>query len=118
MTDMAHILIAEDESRLAAFIAKGLSARGYETTTVGDGAAAAGAARDGDVDLMILDLGLPELDGGDVLKQMRERGERLPVIIITARDVAEVQGADELVRKPFQFADLLASVQEHLAQVR
>lgn len=115
---MGRILIAEDETRLAAFIAKGLTARGYRTTVVSDGCAAAAAARDEAFDLVILDLGLPGLDGIGVLKRLRGRGERLPVIVITASDRVQVRGANDLLPKPFRFAELLASVRAQLAAHR
>src|SRR5690606_27501504 len=82
---MARILIAEDEPRIASFLVKGLGAAGFTTTAVSDGETAAACARDEDFDLLILDLGLPKLDGHAVLRTIRERGQRLPVVILTAR---------------------------------
>ena len=117
---MARILIAEDEERIAAFVEKGLRAAGYVTVTVGDGRTAAALARDDDFDLLILDLGLPELDGMEVLRTVRAKGERLPVIILTARTevgstVAGFEGgADDYVTKPFRFEELLARVRVRL----
>ena len=108
---MSRILIAEDEGRLAAFLEKGLRANGFATTTAADGPYALALARGEDFDLLILDLGLPGLDGLSVLRAMRERGVRMPVVILSARD--EVvggleRGADDYVRKPFRFEELLA----------
>jgi two-component system copper resistance phosphate regulon response regulator CusR len=114
---MNRILIAEDEQRLAAFLEKGLAANGYVTTTVGDGIAAAALANDEDFDLLILDLGLPGRDGMDVLRELRTRGARLPVVILSARDdtVAGLDlGADDYVTKPFRFDELLARVRVRL----
>ena len=82
---MSRILVAEDEARLASFLEKGLRASGFVTTVVGDGASASALARDEDFDLLILDLGLPGKDGLDVLRDLRDAGQRLPVIVLTAR---------------------------------
>jgi DNA-binding response OmpR family regulator len=117
---MPRILIAEDEERIASFLEKGLRANGFSTTTVTDGNSAASAARDGDFDLVLLDLGLPGQDGLAALRQIRARGERIPVIILTAREtvpdrVAGLEGgADDYVTKPFSFEELLARVRVRL----
>ena len=117
---MARILIAEDEPRLAAFLEKGLRSSGFTTTVVGDGPAAAAAADDSEFDLLILDLGLPGKDGMDVLRELRAAGNRLPVIILTARDdttdrVAGLEaGADDYIGKPFHFEELVARVRVRL----
>lgn len=117
---MPRILIAEDEPRIASFLEKGLIAGGFSTFVVADGHAAASAARDGDFDLLVLDLGLPGLDGLKVLAEIRRRGERLPVVILTARDavpdrVAGLEGgADDYVTKPFSFEELLARIRVRL----
>jgi two-component system copper resistance phosphate regulon response regulator CusR len=113
---VSRILIAEDEPGISSFLRKGFEAAGFATLVVEDGRVAANAARDDDFDLMILDLGLPGMDGHEVLKEIRRRGERLPVIILTARKgvgdtVAGLDGgADDYVTKPFRFAELLARV--------
>jgi DNA-binding response OmpR family regulator len=113
-------LIAEDEPRIAAFVEKGLRSAGFTTVTVNDGRSAAALAREDDFDLVILDLGLPELDGMEVLARIRGRGGRLPVIILTARsDVGDTVaglegGADDYVTKPFRFEELLARVRARL----
>jgi DNA-binding response OmpR family regulator len=117
---MARILIVEDETRIASFLEKGLRANGFTTTVVDDGLTAAAAARDSDFDLLILDLGLPGLHGLEVLRQLRGRGERLPVVILTARDELDTTvagfagGADDYVTKPFRFEELLARIRVRL----
>jgi len=117
---MNRILIAEDEERVAAFVEKGLRANGYTTTTVGDGPSAVALARDDDFDLLILDLGLPGLDGLTVLRTLRGQGHRLPVLILSARDDVSDKvtglelGADDYVTKPFRFEELLARVRVRL----
>ena len=83
---MSRILIAEDEPRLSSFLVKGLKAAGYTTTVCEDGVRAADLARTSEFDLMILDIGLPRLDGYGVLDGLRAQGSGMPVIVLTARD--------------------------------
>jgi DNA-binding response OmpR family regulator len=117
---MNRILIAEDEPRIASFLTKGLRAAGYITTIVETGVDAAAYARGADFDALILDLGLPGQDGLSVLAQIRARGERLPVIVLTARDAVPDrvtgldQGADDYMTKPFSFEELLARLRARL----
>jgi DNA-binding response OmpR family regulator len=115
-----RILIVEDETRISSFLEKGLGAAGYATTVVGDGEDAVLLADDTDFDLLILDLGLPGLDGQEVLRRIRAAGQRMPVIILTARRSVEQTvaglegGADDYVTKPFRFEELLARVRARL----
>jgi DNA-binding response OmpR family regulator len=119
-----RILIAEDEQRLASFLEKGLRANGYATTVVSDGGAASLMARDEDFDLMILDIGLPGKDGFTVLREVRAASQRLPVLILTARDELEdkvtglEEGGDDYVTKPFRFEELLARIAARLRDDR
>ncbi|MEL4358053.1 MULTISPECIES: response regulator transcription factor [unclassified Luteococcus] len=119
---MSTILIAEDTASIAAFVEKGLRAAGYQTASTGDGPTALVLASSGGFDLMILDLGLPGMDGFEVLRQLRAKGSTLPVVILTARDsVTDTVhglegGANDYVTKPFQFAELLARVRLRLAE--
>lgn len=117
---MSRILIAEDEPGIASFLKKGLKSEGFTAFVVEDGLSAVSAARDEDFDLMILDLGLPGLDGHQVLAEVRRKGTRMPVIILTARKgvgdtVASLEGgADDYVTKPFSFNELLARIRVRL----
>ncbi len=117
---MSRILIAEDEPGISGFLEKGLRAEGFTTLVVEDGLSAAAAARDDDFDLLILDLGLPGIDGHEVLSRVRGRGERMPVIMLTARKetrhtVSALEGgADDYVTKPFKFEELLARIRVRL----
>lgn len=115
---MNRILIAEDEQRISGFIEKGLRAEGFQTHAVSDGYSAVELARD--FDLLILDLGLPGLDGFSVLRRVRAERIEIPIIILTARDAVEDTvaglsgGADDYMRKPFSFDELLARVRLRL----
>ena len=117
---MSRILIVEDEARIASFLEKGLRANGFATTVASDGHAGVAMARTGRYDLLILDIGLPGIDGFQVLQELRETGSAVPVVILTARD--EVQdtvaglegGADDYITKPFRFEELLARVRVRL----
>jgi DNA-binding response OmpR family regulator len=119
---MSRILIAEDEPRLASFLEKGLKANGFVTTVVEDGHIASLVARDDEFDLLILDIGLPGMDGFHVLAEIRTRGQRLPVIFLTARDELDDKisglegGADDYMTKPFRFEELLARVRVRLRE--
>lgn len=121
---MTRVLVAEDEARIASFVAKGLRANGFTPTVVGDGMTALGHALSGDFDLLLLDIGLPGMDGFTVLQRLRQRGGSLPVIILTARDsvtdtVAGLEGgADDYISKPFRFEELLARIRLRLRDER
>ncbi|MBW4552732.1 MAG: response regulator transcription factor [Aphanocapsa sp. GSE-SYN-MK-11-07L] len=117
---MPRILIAEDEPRIASFLDKGLRSHGFTATIAKDAREALLLAQGSDFDLLILDLGLPGKDGLQVLEEIRGQGEKLPIIILTARDdihdkVAGFEGgADDYVTKPFRFEELLARIRVRL----
>jgi len=117
---MSQILIAEDEPGISSFITKGLRAAGYASTAVTTGQEALVLALAGDVQLLVLDIGLPDMDGFTVLRRLREAGSALPVIILTARTsvddtVAGLEGgADDYMPKPFRFEELLARIRLRL----
>jgi DNA-binding response OmpR family regulator len=121
---MNRILIVEDEARITSFLEKGLKANGFVTTVAGDAREGLERARSGGFDLVILDLGLPDRDGMEVLSELRESDTRTPVIILTARDgVTDTvrgleSGADDYVPKPFRFEELLARVRLRLRDQR
>ncbi|MGB0969465.1 MAG: response regulator transcription factor [Mycobacterium sp.] len=121
---MTRILVAEDEPRISAFIDKGLSANGFAVTVVADGPSAYDYAITGGFDLMILDIGLPDMDGFAVLQKLRAERNLIPVIVLTARDsvqdtVAFLEGgADDYMPKPFRFDELLARVRLRLTNKR
>lgn len=117
---MYHVLIVEDERKLAAFVAKGFKKYGFRTTVVADGEQALQATEAQAFDVILLDLGLPVKDGWTVLKTLRDRGDKRPVIIVTAlsdlRQEALAAGANDYVPKPFRFMDLLAAVRAQISE--
>ena len=121
---MSRILIVEDEARITAFLEKGLAASGFATSVAADARQGLALAQGGGFDLIVLDLGLPDRDGMEVLRDLRETDTRTPVIILTARDgVADTvigleSGADDYVPKPFRFEELLARVRVRLRERR
>jgi DNA-binding response OmpR family regulator len=115
-----RILVVEDEPAIADFIERGLRAEGYSVTCVHDGAAAQIEALNGEYALVLLDVLLPRQSGLAVLEAIRERGNDLPVILLTARGEVEHKvegldkGANDYVVKPFSFAELMARVRAQL----
>lgn len=117
-----NLLVVEDDPRIASFLEKGLGAEGYVITVAGTAREALAYARPpaSDVDLVLLDLGLPDGSGEGVLATIRGEGSNLPVIVLTAK--AEVGdkvrglelGANDYVTKPFAFEELLARIRAAL----
>lgn len=119
---MSAVLIAEDEDRIAAFVAKGLRAAGFAVQRAATGDEALECALSGDFDLMVLDVGLPGIDGFEVLARLRGSGSSLPVVMLTARTsgadtVAGLEGgANDYMPKPFRFDELLARIRLRMAE--
>jgi len=111
-----RILIAEDDAVLADGLTRSLRQSGYSVDCVTDGAAADAALAAGEFDLLILDVGLPKVSGFDVLKRLRGRNSKVPVLILTALDGIDDRvrgldlGADDYLAKPFALQELEARV--------
>ena len=111
-----RILIAEDDQVLADGLLRSLRASGYAVDQVGSGTEADAALASHEFDLLILDLGLPKMNGLEVLRRLRARGQTLPVLILTAADGVEERvkgldyGADDYMAKPFALSELEARV--------
>jgi two-component system, OmpR family, response regulator len=114
------LIVVEDEERVASFLEKGLRAHGYSVEWVPNGQDALQRVMDPGISLVILDLGLPDLDGLDVLEGMRQRGSTVPVLVLSARGRVDDRvkglnlGADDYLAKPFAFEELLARVRANL----
>jgi two-component system copper resistance phosphate regulon response regulator CusR len=111
-----RILVVEDEKRIADFLSRGLESGGYTVEVAGDGTTALELVHATEYDLIILDLGLPDMDGMAVLKKIRTRKTSPPVLILSARDAVDDRvkgletGADDYLVKPFAYVELLARV--------
>lgn len=109
-----RLLLVEDDVDLAKGLRESLRNDGYSADNVFNGSDAISAIKSGDFDVVILDLGLPDMDGLDVLKQAKQIKKTLPVLILTARDGIESKvkgldlGADDYLAKPFNINELLA----------
>lgn len=114
---MERILVVDDEEKITRVIRAYLEKEGYSVTEVHDGVVALEQAASGEFDLLILDLMLPGLSGEDICRQLRRRGSRLPIIMLTAKGAEEERihglglGADDYVVKPFSPGELVARVQ-------
>src|SRR5450830_1635760 len=111
---MTQVLLAEDDPAIAEPLARALGREGYDVRVQGTGQGAIDAASDADI--VVLDLGLPDMDGLDVARAIRAMGLTTPVLVLTARaDEVDLvvgldAGADDYVTKPFRLAELLARV--------
>jgi DNA-binding response OmpR family regulator len=118
---VAHVLLAEDDAGIREPLARAHEREGYDVDAVEDGAAAAQLGIEGNYELIVLDIGLPSLNGLDVCRRVRREHPARPILLLTAQDgeldaVAGLDaGADDYVTKPFRLAELLARVR---AQVR
>jgi DNA-binding response OmpR family regulator len=114
------LLVVEDEERVASFVEKGLRAHGYAVEWVQTGQDALRRMIQPGISLVVLDLGLPDLDGLEVLKALRGSGSAVPVLVLTARGRVDDRvrglnlGADDYMGKPFAFEELLARVRANL----
>ena len=111
-----RVLVVDDEPAILRFLHASLESQGYIVLTATDARTALDMVRNGAADLIVLDLGLPDVDGLDVVRQIRDGGETLPIIILSSRDneSAKVKafdlGADDYVTKPFGIDELLARI--------
>ncbi|ACZ31613.1 two component transcriptional regulator, winged helix family [Xylanimonas cellulosilytica DSM 15894] len=111
---MTHVLLAEDDPAIAEPLARALTREGYDVIVQGTGQGAIDNA--GSADVVVLDLGLPDMDGLDVARELRGSGLSVPILVLTARaDEVDLvvgldAGADDYVTKPFRLAELLARV--------
>ena len=110
------VLIIEDEKRIASFIQKGLEEQGYETEIAYDGLMGKKKALAEKYDLVILDINLPQLNGFEVCKEIRNHNTAIPILMLTALGTTEDKlegfdaGADDYLLKPFEFKELLARI--------
>ena len=119
---MSNILVVDDETRITAFVSRGLRSAGYACSVVFDGEDALMEAQTGAYDLIILDIGLPTLDGFEILRRLRVTNPTLPVIMLTARGsvddtvLALDEGANDYITKPFRLDELLARIRLRLRE--
>src|SRR5690348_3406903 len=111
-----HILVVEDDTRIAAFVRQGLEESGYSVAVAHDGEEGFLDARYNDYDLIVLDLMLPTMDGIEIARKLRVAGKATPILMLTARDSEKDKilgldiGADDYLTKPFSFGEFLARV--------
>jgi DNA-binding response OmpR family regulator len=115
MSRNARVLVVEDDVEIAGALRRSLALEGYDVELAGDGLAALSRADTYEPDAVVLDIGLPKLDGVEVCRRLREQGD-VPILMLTARDGVETRvegldsGADDYLVKPFERAELLARV--------
>ena len=111
-----RILIVEDEEKTSSFLCRGLQESGFLVDTAPEGERALHLVQERSYDLVILDVMLPGIDGWEVLRRIRARGLRMPILFLTARDAVDDRvrgldaGADDYLLKPFAFSEVLARV--------
>ena len=111
-----RVLVVEDEVKMADLIRRGLEEEGMSVELAYDGESGLRAGQTGTHDLMILDIGLPNRDGFEVARALRQAGQKTPILMLTAQDSTEMKvrgldsGADDYLTKPFAFAEMLARI--------
>ena len=116
MSEGLRILIVEDDPAIRRFLHTGLTAHGHRPSEVETGRAALAALARGAVDLVVLDLGLPDIDGLEVIRDLRAAGNAVPVIVLSSRDAEAAKvaaldlGADDYITKPFGIDELYARI--------
>jgi two-component system OmpR family response regulator len=120
----AKVLVVDDEEYIRDLVSSALRIAGFQSSTVGDGSKALAAVSSDNPDLVILDVGLPGIDGFEVCRRLREDGDETPVIFLTARDTAEdrvsgfTKGGDDYLTKPFSLEELVARVRAVLRRTQ
>jgi two-component system, OmpR family, copper resistance phosphate regulon response regulator CusR len=115
-----HILVIEDELKTLSYLKKGLSEQGFNVDTADNGLTGLLSAEQGEYDLIILDIMLPQLDGWSVIQKLRKTNKKVPVLFLSARDSIDDRvkglelGADDYLVKPFAFSELLARIRSIL----
>jgi two-component system copper resistance phosphate regulon response regulator CusR len=111
------LLVIEDDRTVGQYVKRGLAEAGFQVDLVVDGAEGLRVASEGHYDVVVLDLRLPTLEGREVLRTLRDRGNPVPVLVLTAQDTVDFKvqalrmGADDYVTKPFALEELLARVE-------
>ena len=117
---MPRVLVVDDEPPIRRFLRTSLSSQGYQVIEAEDGSSARAMLRQNVADVLVLDLGLPGLDGFEIIKQLRDSGSALPIIVLSSRtdEAGKVRaldlGADDYVTKPFGMDELLARLRAAL----
>jgi two-component system KDP operon response regulator KdpE len=123
MTDRRHILVVDDEPQITRVLRTSLSAHGYDVRVAHDGESALELMKDWRADLIVTDLGMPNVDGVELCRRVRHTSE-VPIIVLSVRDQEKIKiqaldaGADDYVTKPFSIDELIARVRANLRRVR
>jgi len=120
----ARLLVVEDEPNIRELLATSLRFAGFEVETAGDGTTALALAEESEPDLVVLDVMLPDVDGFEVTRRLRDRGRQQPIVFVTARDATgdKIQGltvgGDDYVTKPFSLEEVIARIRAVLRRTR